>query len=1008
MRSLVDQCLRRRLLILASLAIATMRFVGAPVDAYAQAQTGIVVGRVTDARSGDAVGGASLQVEGTRLGAVTGQDGRYRMIGVPTGTRTIVVLRLGYSSNRQAVTITAGGTVTHEVALAPSAVALDQIVVTGTAGDAERRSIGNAVSTIDASTEMAKASPPDIANLLRSRAAGVDIQPISGRIGTGPSIQIRGPSSIGLTNNPLIYIDGVRVNNSTNLGPTGISGGLGAQGNPVESRMNDINPSDIESIEIIKGPAAATIYGTEAANGVIQIITKKGASERAQLQTTITGGPMYFRDAEGRVPTNYDKDKSGNIVPWNGVQAMSDSGTPIFKMGLERHYSTAVVGGVDQLRYYASLGYQNDYGIEPNNLQRAFNSHLNLSTPLGTSTDVSTSLNFIDMSTHLGADVGASALLGAMAGHSLLFPPASMGFYPGFPPTVPQTLYDNATGLNRFTGSTTLNNQLTRWFTHRAVLGLDYTDQDDRAIEHFAPPQLAAILSPAAAGGRLGQTLRRTTLITADYSGTAKVDLSSALISSTSVGGQFNNSEADQSFLGGQGFPASGVETVSAASQAAAATQTQTINTTVGGYVQEQFAWRDRFFLVGAVRVDNNSSFGQDFKWVTYPKASASWVVSDEPFWKWGDRINALRLRAAYGAAGRQPTAFSALQTFTPVVGPNGNAITPGTLGNADLRPERGAETEVGFEAGLFNRLSVDFTYYNKTTNNEIVQQPVAPSTGFSGNQLTNLGKVTNNGIELETRLQAISRRDFTWEITGNLTTINNVIKSNITNAIASPGQYNIVNYPIGGLWSRRVVSADRDPTTNLPINVLCDGGAGKAPVACASAPFVYIGNPTPKTTFSFGNTLMIGKSLRLYGLLDGRRGNKVWNQNEEIRCAGLAGAPLCRANYYPLEYSPVYLAEAGLTAAAVTGTVDQFMDDASFVKLRELSATYFIPSRFLRVTNPSITFAARELHTWTNYRGIDPEGAAQSATSNNGATAIDQGVIPPLTRFLVTFNFSW
>ncbi len=309
--------------------------------------------------------------------------------------------------------------------MAPSAVALDQIVVTGTAGETERRSVGNAVSTIDASTEMAKGSPPDIANLLRSRAAGVDIQPISGRIGTGPSIQIRGPSSIGLTNNPLIYIDGVRVNNATNLGPAGISGGLGAQGNPVESRMNDINPADIESIEIIKGPAAATIYGTEAANGVIQIITKKGASGRAELRTTITGGPMYFRDAEDRVPTNYDKDKSGNIVPWNGVKAMSDSGTPIFKTGLERHYSTAVVGGVDQLRYYASLGYQNDYGIEPNNLQRDFNAHLNLSTPFGTSTDVSTSLNFIDMSTHLGADVGASALLGAMAGHPLL--PVSAG-----------------------------------------------------------------------------------------------------------------------------------------------------------------------------------------------------------------------------------------------------------------------------------------------------------------------------------------------------------------------------------------------------------------------------------------------------------------------------------------------------------------------------------------------------------------------------------------------------
>ena len=1018
MRALVDQCLRRRLLIVASLAIAMARFAGAPVVAGAQSQTGTVVGRVTDARSGSALPGASVQVDGTRLGAITGEDGRFRIIGVPSGARTLIVLRLGYSANRQSVTIAAGATLTHEVALQASAVSLDQVVVTGTAGETERRSIGNAVSTIDATTEMEKASPPDLANLLRSRATGVDIQPISGRLGTGPSIQIRGPSSIGLSNNPLIYIDGVRVNNSTNLGPSGAgSGALGAQGNPVESRLNDINPEDIESIEIIKGPAAATIYGTEAANGVIQIITKKGASESAQVRSQLTEGPMYFRDAADRVPTNYDKDKSGNIVPWNGVQAMSDSGTPLFKTGLERHYSSAVVGGVDQLRYYAALGYENDYGVEPNNLQRNFNAHVNLSTPIGTSTDVSTSLNYIDMSTHLGADVGASALLGAIAGHSLLFPTA-FGFYPKYPPAVPQTLYDNATGINRFTGSTTVNNQLTHWFTQRGVLGIDYTDEDDRAIEHFAPPALAAFLSPANAAGRLGQTLRRTTMFTADYSGTAKAELSSSLAASTSVGGQFNNAEADVSSLAGLGFPASGVETISAAAQQTAATQTQTINTTIGGYAQEQLAWRDRLFLVGAVRVDNNSAFGQDFKWVTYPKASVSYVVSDEPFWKWGSSINTLRLRAAYGAAGRQPQAFSALQTFTPVVGPGGtNAITPGTLGNADLRPEHGSETELGFEAGLFNRLSLDFTYYNKTTQNEIVSQPVAPSTGFSGNQLVNLGKVVNNGIELGARFQAITRRDFNWEITGNLSTIHDVIKSNISNAISSVGQYNIVGYPIGGLWSRRVASAGRDPTTNLAINVLCDGGsaselppgvAGGPPVACASAPFVYIGDPTPHQTFSLGNTFMIGKSLRLYALVDGRRGNRIWNQNDEIRCDGLAGAPLCRANYYPLEYSPTYLAAASLNAA-VGNYLDQFIEDASFVKLRELSATYFIPSRFLpRVANPSITFAARELHTWTKYDGIDPEAVAQSTTSNGGPTAIDQGVIPPLTRFLVTFNFSW
>ena len=505
-------------------------------------------------------------------------------------------------------------------------------------------------------------------------------------------------------------------------------------------------------------------------------------------------------------------------------------------------------------------------------------------------------------------------------------------------------------------------------------------------------------------------------MITADYTGTAKVNLTSALVSSTSVGGQFYNTEVNHELPRRVRLPgARRRDGDRRGDMPSRRRRRRPINTTIGAYAQQQFGWRDRLFVTGAVRVDNNSAFGG----LQVGHVSEGQRVVGRERRAVLELEQSRQLAAASRGVRRSRASAGGIlgaADLLPVVGPGGtNAVTPGALGNSDLRPERGKEIELGFETGLFNRLSIDFTYYSKTTQNEIVNQPVAPSTGFSGNQLINLGKVVNSGIELQARLQAVTRRDFDWEIVGNFTTISNTIKSNITNTIASAGQYNIVGYPIGGLWSRRVVSADRDPTTNLAINVLCDGGnasnlaPGAKPgpaTACASAPFVYIGNPTPSKTFSLGNTFMIGKSLRLYGLVDGRRGNRIWNQNEEIRCDGLAGAPLCRANYYPLEYSTTYLAAASLNAA-VGNYLDQFMEDASFVKLRELSATYFIPSRFLpRVTNPSITFAARELHTWTNYGGIDPEGAAQ--TANGGATAIDQGVIPQLTRFLVTFNFSW
>lgn len=989
----------RRVLLAVWITLGTTFLLAAPSIAAGQAaQTASITGRVTDARSSDPVPNATIQVEGTRLAGIAGPDGRYRIANVPAGTHSVVVLRLGYASLRRSITVVAGQDQSIDFGLQASAVSLDQVVVTGTAGETEKRSIGNAVSTIDASTELQKSAAPDLSNLLRSRTPGVDIQPQAGRVGAGPSIQIRGPSSIGLGNSPLIYIDGIRVNSQTGLGPTGLTGRLGTQGAAVGSRINDLNPDDIESIEIVKGPAATTIYGTEASNGVIQIITKKGAAAGLnQVNAQFQAGSMWFNDAANRVGTNYAKDKSGNLVPWNGVTVAQDSGHPLFKTGLERHYDVAVSGGRDQARYRASIGYQNDYGIEPNNSQRALNAHLNLNTLIGTNTDIGTSLNFVDQSSHLGTDTGESAMLAAMVGHVLLFP-SSGGFYPNYPVAVPQQLYDNAIGTNRFTGSSTLNNQLTRWFTQRAVVGIDYAANDRRAIEHFAPPDLAKFLPASSASGSITQSLDRTTMITADYSGTAKFDVTSALNTATSVGGQFNNTEVNTTGTGGIGFPAPGVEVVSATATPSAATQSATLNTNVGGYMQEQVAWRDRLFVTGGVRVDNNSAFGSNFKWVTYPKVSASWVLSDEPFWHWSNRINTLRLRAAYGASGRQPSTFSALQTYTAVVGPGGaNAVTPGTLGNADLRPERSVETEVGFEGNAFDRLSFNFTYYNKKTSNEIVNQAVAPSSGFSGSQLINLGQVRNNGLELDATYEAVRRRNFTWSINGNLTTIHNEVQANVPTAISNYGTYNIVGYPLNGWWARRGVTVDRDPTTGLPIasTVKCDS-VGK-PVACSTAPFQFIGASTPKLTGAIGNTFTIGKSWRFFALVDFKRGYRELNQQELIRCGALLGVGLCKANYFPQDYSAAYLSETVGSISSV-GDIDQYIQDASFTKLRELSATYTLPRRFLGVASPmSITVAGRELHTWTKYRGLDPEIAT-----------FEQATTPPLQRFIVTLNYAW
>jgi outer membrane receptor protein involved in Fe transport len=292
--------------------------------------------------------------------------------------------------------------------------------------------------------------------------------------------------------------------------------------------------------------------------------------------------------------------------------------------------------------------------------------------------------------------------------------------------------------------------------------------------------------------------------------------------------------------------------------------------------------------------------------------------MSEEGFFPFKGSIDVFRLRAAYGESGRQPATFSALRTFSAATGPNGSAaVTPASLGNPDLKPERGKETEVGFEAGFFKRLTVDFTYFTKKTIDQIVSQPVAPSSGFPGSQFRNLGQVDNSGIELMANYRVINRASWSWDVGGNVATNGDKIKDlgGIANVVAAPGNANIVGYPIGGLWAKRIVSADRDATTNLATNVLCDGGAGKPAIACAQAPFVYLGTVTPKTIGAVTSTLGIGQHWRFYALGDFRNGNKVQNAVEQLRCTGGVGAQLCRATAYPLEFDPVYLAATAPTA---------------------------------------------------------------------------------------------
>jgi hypothetical protein len=409
--------------------------------------------------------------------------------------------------------------------------------------------------------------------------------------------------------------------------------------------------------------------------------------------------------------------------------------------------------------------------------------------------------------------------------------------------------------------------------------------------------------------------------------------------------------------------------------------------------VQETLGWNDRLFVTGALRVDNNSAFGEDFRWITYPKADVSWVVSEEPFWQWHGVVNSLRVRAAYGASGRAPNAFAALRTFTPVQGPGGtNAVAPGSLGNPNLRPERGTEIEAGFEAGLLERLTLDFTYYSKRTVDGIISQTVAPSSGFPGSVPMNLGRIDNSGYEVQGNFDVLNWRNIAWQVTASYARHDDVIRDlgQVLGAVANAGAANRVGYPIGGLWSRRVLSADLD-ANGRAINVLCDDGSGGG-VACTQAPFQFIGSTQPTSSGAVANTVRLGRYVRLYGLVDFKSGHVRSNLDDQLRCTGLIGVAYCDVNHFPERFTSREVAYAATTALQ-QGYLDYYYQDASFLKLREVSATLEVPERWRAgLSRASLTLAGRELGTRTNFRGLDPENSGQA-------------IMPPLSRVSATLS---
>ncbi|MDQ6888087.1 MAG: SusC/RagA family TonB-linked outer membrane protein [Gemmatimonadota bacterium] len=982
---------------------------------FARAQEGVVAGTVLVEGSQRPLGGAQVSIAGQPgKGAFSDASGRFRITGV-TGDQVTVSARLiGYGPRSQVARV---GATNVRIELPVRALDLDRVVVTGTAGGEQRRAIGNSVATVNAADVLANTPVPSVQDLINGRAPGVVVMPGTGMVGSGSKIRIRGLSTFSLSGDPLIYVDGIRVDNETG---TGLS--VQAFGSGVVSRLNDFEPEQIENIEILKGSAAATLYGTEAARGVINIITKKGAAGGTKFDFTVRGGENWFMDAEHRIGSNYWLNPTTNKIEGVNVIATENArGTPVFRNGGIQSYAGNVSGGSGTIRYFASGELGRDQGAEPNNERRKTSARTNLSITPNEKFDLQASAGYLQSNTTLSCEAGCG---GAMWG-SLFSNPENLGsncppnpdfgcgFARGFndwPPEVYRAMTDGQ-DVNRFTGSFTTTYKPLSWMTHRLAIGTDFTQEKNSEFLPYLTNDTAAFFWGNQSSGYKFQNRRDVVYNTYDYTGTGRVELNPAMSSATSFGVQYYT-KAISSITGeGDFFPAPGLETIGSAATKLNLSDDFLKNNTLGFYLQELVGFHDRLFLTGAVRIDNNSAFGKDIHWVKYPKASLSWVLNEEPSFKTRlpTFVNSLKVRAAYGQSGQQPVTFSALRTLSPVAGPNGSgALTPLAAGNSQLKPERVGETEVGFETNLLDdRLSIDFTYYRSTTRDAILARGVAPSTGFPSSQFVNLGEIQNKGIEALFKTQLINEKSHGWEMSLNLATNSGkVLRLNGKDTTIDLGSVSHrVGYAPWSFFSYRVVSAQYDPVTKRAINAMCDDGKGGI-TACLDAngrviaPKVFLGRSVPGLEGSWTSTIRFLDRFRLYGMVDFKSNYKRLDNNLRIRCQIFH---TCLEWLEPDKTDPRRLAQM-----QTPGTLRDFViNDAKFAKLREISLVYDAPDRFARHVGArtlAVSIAARNLHTWTPYTGLDPESQFLSGSP----IFVDQAELPQLASVVWTLRFGF
>ncbi len=1073
----------------------------AMVASAALAQSGTTIsGRVTN-DAGAPVAGASVFIPSLNVGAQTNDAGRYSFVVPATraaGQTVLLTARvIGFTAKSFQVTLASGRDITQDFTLSSNPLRLGEVVITGAGTSTTREKLGVTINSVDSASITRAAAPQNIVSALVAKAPGVEVRTQSGEPGASASIKIRGGASLSGTNQPLFVVDGVPIDNST----SSVSGGDGST--VTSNRAADINPSDISSVDILKGSAAAAIYGARAANGVVLITTKSGHSGPTRYSFSTTSNFDNIDTGNLQLQQDYAQGGGGKtavcstpncVESSNSYGAKIPAGTPVYdhlselyKTGYTFDNNMSVSGGNDRTTFYGSGGLTNQDGVlvGPQNKYNRATFRLKGTEQVSSNFQVGGNFNFIDTRGNYvqkGSNVSGVLLGGLRTPPNFNNLPYlnTLGLQRPYrfpnPTDIPSMenagYYDNPffvlnspgnkSELNREIASFNADWHPTSWLSVNETLGAD----------NYADSRLEA-LPVTSAGNAVGQVTRRDqTFLQIDHNLTATATHSfSDRVSATLTLGQNLNSRRDRNLFstGNQFLALTPLALENTVSQTSG--QAESLAHIESYFAQATADFYDQLNFTVGVRNDGFSTFGASNRRSNFPKVSGAWTFTNAL----GNRdqkgiLSYGKLRAAYGETGHEPpvygtiTAFSTNSTYgsgygdfiNTLFGPGGIVSSNGQ-GNSSLRPERSKEFEFGGDFGFFNqRADLSVTSYNKHTSDVIINVPTsAAATGY-GSKLENGAKLSNRGIELAFNVRPIQAENVALELgvqyAKNKGSVDGLLgaqfigyNEGFTGAVGSSTLGYAPGVIRGSDFIRcgRGLQLDYDGTGVKNIDAICAatvGGYKKGALFLGPDGLPIpdptdrvIADPNPKYTMSYSTSLKLWNRFTFSGLLDLRKGSQVWNGTKGVLITkGTSAFTDVRGttngqfgvnfdtNIYPNVAGPGVGVVPFTSMAAWQnwfqnngggfGPVgQQFVEDGSFVKLRELSVTYTLDGAWVRnlvgFTSADIRVSGRNLHTWTKYTGLDPEA------NLGGAEFLTQGIdyfnSPQTKSFIIAISLN-